>query len=298
MPELHPFVLRRILALRRFAALADADLAALALVAENVTEVTLPPGSLIASPDTALTAIYFVLEGQIASPSPHGARWGEGDVFGALEVLARRPPMVRALTTTSTTALRLLARDVTEILDDSFGLMLATLRGVTARVPRTPGVAGPVAPAPPGPLGLVDRLIALRGQRLFENAPLEALLALARGTEEVVLPAGAVVARAGEPSARCHVIVEGALRATPRDGAPRMLGPGDAFGHLEALGELDRHETIEVVAAARMLETSGPGLLDIIEDHGELGRAILAVLAADLLDQAGPSPRMTRDDSR
>ena len=44
MADLHPFALRRILALRQFPVLCDAELGDLALFAENVAEVTLPAG--------------------------------------------------------------------------------------------------------------------------------------------------------------------------------------------------------------------------------------------------------------
>src|SRR5438477_2258627 len=66
MAKPHPFALRRMLALRQFAALRDADLAELALLAENVTEVRLPAGTVIATAGHRLAALHLILTGEIA----------------------------------------------------------------------------------------------------------------------------------------------------------------------------------------------------------------------------------------
>src|SRR5690242_10646190 len=63
MPDLHPFALRRILALRQFPVLCDAELGELALFAENVAEVTLPAGIAVATAGSQLTALHLVLDG-------------------------------------------------------------------------------------------------------------------------------------------------------------------------------------------------------------------------------------------
>ena len=118
----------------------------------------------------------------------------------------------------------------------------------------------------------------------FTRAPLEGLVALAHASEEVTLPAGAVVAQAGGPATSSYVIIEGASRAALASGTARELGPGDAIGHLEVLGNLPHRETVEVIAPVRALKIDAPSLFDVIEDHTDFGRAILAVLADALLD--------------
>lgn len=233
-----------------------------------------------------------MLTGEIATTGGPRRTWGPRQVFGGLEVLANREASQTAMTTVATTTLQLLAPDVTEILEESFGMMLAALRGLAAA-----SVAGgrqrPRACTLPdrtraGSLGFVGRLLLLRQQPAFLSAPLESLVALAHASEEVSLPAGALMTHAGMPESSSYVIVDGASSAVGASGVPRRLGPGDAIGHLEALAGQPHEETIGVVEPLRAVKVEVSRVFDIIEDHTDFGRAILAALADGLL--ARPSP--------
>lgn len=287
MPDITPFALRRILALRQFPILRDAELGELAMFAENVTEVRLPAGSVVATAGSRLAGLHLVLDGEIATTGRQPRTWGPGQVFGALEVLAYRDASETAVTTAATTTLQLLAPDVTEILEDSFGVMLAAMRGL-AEAQATPRAhARPMLVPMVRSLGLVERLILLRQQTAFSSAPLESLVALAHVSEEVALPTGTAMSRAGAPGASSYLIIEGTSRATRESGASRMLARGDVIGHLEMLGNLPHDETVEVVEPVRALKVDASCVFDVIEDHTDFGRAILAVLAEALL--AAPS---------
>lgn len=283
MADITPFALRRILALRRFPSLRDAELGELVMLAENVTEVLLPAGTVVAEAGARLQAMHLVLDGEIAIARPQPRTWGPDQLFGALEVLANREASRSAVTTIATTTLQLHAADVTEILEDSFGIMLAALRGLAAAraIRGLPDDRAPIVPV--RSLGLVERLILLRQQLAFSRAPLESLVALAHRAEDVVLSSGTVVTTAGTAAAASYVIIEGTSRATSKKDATRVLGPGDAIGHLEMLGGLPHEETVEVISPVRALKVEASCLLDVIEDHTDLGRAILAVLADGLL---------------
>lgn len=287
MPDITPSTLRRILTLKQFPILCDAELGELAMFAENVTEIVLPAGTIVASPGSRLDAVHLVLSGEIATAEDPPRTWGPGQVYGGLEVLAHREASRAAMTTAATTTLQLLAADVLEIIEDSFGVMLAALRGLAAahlqgarqRPPASTLPGGSAA----GSLGFVERLMLLRQQPAFSAAPLESLVALAHASEEVSLPEGTRVAHAGETGTSSFVILDGASSAVGASGVPRRLGPGDAIGHLEALAGQPHDETIEVVEAMRALKVDATRVFDIIEDHTDFGRAILAVLADGLL---------------
>jgi CRP-like cAMP-binding protein len=118
----------------------------------------------------------------------------------------------------------------------------------------------------------------------FSAAPLESLVALAHASEEVALSAGTVMTQVGDAGTSSYVITEGASRARHASGAARLLGPGDAIGHLEILGHLPYEETIEAIEPLRALKIAAPDLFDVIEDHTDFGRTILAALAGQLLD--------------
>lgn len=284
MADVNPLALRRILALRQFPILRDAELGELALFAENVAEVTLSAGTVVATAGSRLDALHLVLDGEIAAVGAQNRAWRPRQVFGALEVLADRGISAHTVTTTETTTLQLLAPDVTEILEDSFGVMRAALRGLAAlartRLTRDRQVTPPAVRS----LGLVERLLVLRQQAAFSGAPLESLAALAHASEEVALPAGTLMTQVGETGTSSYVIIDGASHASHVSGAARALGPGDEIGSLEILGRLPYDETIEVVEPLRALKIEAPRLFDVIEDHTDFGRAILAALAGQLLD--------------
>jgi CRP-like cAMP-binding protein len=291
MRDITPAALRRILMLRQFPILCDAELGELAMFGENVTEVVLPANTIVASAGSRLEALHLVLTGEITTTGRQPRTWGPRQVFGGLEVLANREASQAAMTTVATTTLQLLAPDVTEILDDSFGMMLAALRGLAAAYmtgarPRRRACTLPDRSRGDA-LDFVGRLMLLRQQPAFSTAPLEALVALAHASEEIVLPAGMLVTRAGTTETSSYVILEGEASAIAPSGVVRRLGPGDAIGHLEALANRPHEETIEVVEPGRALKVEAPRVFDVIEDHTDFGRAILAVLADGLLP--GPS---------
>ena len=287
MRDITPSTLRRILALKQFPILCDAELGELAMFAENVTEVALPAGTFVATAGARLEALHLVLTGEIATSGGQRRAWGPREVFGALEVLADREASQTAMTTVATTTFQLLAPDVTEILEDSFGVMLAALRGLAAAhmtgARRQPRACLLPERSRAASLGFVERLMLLRQQPAFLAAPLEPLVALAHAAEEVVLPAGTLVTRAGMTDTSSYVIVEGTSYAVGPSGVPRKLGPGDAIGHLEALAGQPHEETIGVAEPMRALKVEASRVFDVIEDHTDFGRAILAALADRLL---------------
>jgi CRP-like cAMP-binding protein len=285
MRDITPSALRRILTLKQFPILREAELGELAMFAENVTEVVLPPNTLVAREGSRLDALHLVLAGEIATAGGTPRIWGPGQVFGGLEVLADREAPHTAFTTVATTTLQLLAPDVLEILEDSFGVMLAALRGLAGAYAASTSLRGRACtlPDPVRSLGLIERLMLLRQQPAFSGAPLESLVALAHASEEIHLPRGAIVSRAGEPTTSSYVIVEGESSVTGPAGASARLGPGQSIGHLEALASQPHEATIRVVVPMRALKVEASHVFDIIEDHTDFGRAILATLADRLL---------------
>lgn len=299
MSDHDPILLRRLLELRRFPLFASAELGELAMLAENVSEVWHDAGALIARPST-LDAIHLILSGGIAAGS---VAYGAHKAFGVLEVLARRPLAAPAVAVGETRTLRLTAPDLREVLEDNFGLLLITIRELAVRTLaiREAGPLGrPLAASTPmaAPLGLVERMIVLRRMIPFvptpscrqppeahaRAAPLEAIAALAHATKETTWPAGAVMARSDEPPRDARIILDGNVRATRADRDPYLLGPGSSIGVLESLARVHHPATIEVVSPVRALEISSSIIFDVIEDHTELGLAIIEALAGSLLD--------------
>ncbi|HUJ59413.1 MAG TPA: cyclic nucleotide-binding domain-containing protein [Kofleriaceae bacterium] len=286
--DLDAVVLRRVMALRHFALLDDVELAELATLAQNVSETTLVPGARVpATPE----AVHFVLAGSIEAP---GARPSvAGEVFGALELWANRPLPADARAVGPTRTLCLAAEDMFEVLDDNIGLLRACVRAIAAigvtRAPRDPGERSLVIASP---LGLVERLQLLRRQAPLARARIRALTRLAHVSHELTWPAGTIVVRGGEPATSSYVVVDGSVRSSARGDA---VFAGGEFGLLETLAGRAHVDTFEAAAPLRVLASSQAALLDVLDDHSDLGFAVLAALAGDLLDQR---PAWARPNTR
>jgi len=289
MSDHDPIVLRRLFALRQFPMFAGVDLAELAVVAENADAVTLPPGTIVAVPGTPLSALQLVLDGQIAMPG-FSSVWGPHQAFGLLEVLATRELAAPAVAVSETHTLQLRAADVEDVFEDNFGLLTATLRELATRLiavdlPRARAIDEAF---PAAPLGLVDRLIILRHQVPFAAARLQPLAMLAYAATEVSVPADEIVVRAGELARHATLVLGGTLQARGPDRAVRVIGPGEGFGVFETLAGRAHHATIETLTPVRVLQFTSTAIFDVLEDHTDVGLAMLATFARALLDVGPP----------
>ena len=282
MPDFNPMLLRHMLALRQFPMFATAELAELATVAENVVETSFRAGEVVASAAAMLPGLHLVLDGRIDA----GRAWGARDIFGALEVLAGRRAVTAGVAAIETHTLHLSATDLFEVLEDNAGVLRSVVRELAARMlaaaPTT--VAPPPPPCLGGPLGLVERLIVLRQQVPFVGARLQGLAALAHASDEVSWPAGTVVVRAGEPAPGSSLVIAGRLRERWDDGTSRELGAGHMIGGLETLAGIGHAGTIETTTPVRALATSATTILDVLEDHPDVGVSMLSAFARALLD--------------
>lgn len=291
MSDHDPILLRWLLELRRFPLFGGAELAELATLAENVVETVHPSGAIVAAPGR-VESVHLILSGQIdAGPQ----RFAAHEAFGWLEVLARRPLAAAAVAVGETRSLRLASSEVGEIFEDNFGLLAVALRelatrtlsarALSAQLPGPP-IRRAAAPPPAGPLGLVERMTVLRQRTPFSSARLEALAILAYESQETTWHPGEIVSCAGDPARAAYLILDGDLSATSAEHGPALLGPGSVIGVLESLAGLRHPSTISVVTPVRALEIASTVIFDVLEDHPDLGLAMLATFAGGLLDAA------------
>ncbi len=283
MLDVLPGSLRRVLALRQFAPLSSVDLAELAMVAENVAETTLLAGNRIVAQGARVRAVHLILDGKIEAA---GQSWGPREVYGLLEVLARRPAAAPAIASVDTRVLRITAGDMREILEDNFGMLRAVLGDLSTRMlanGRTFGFGAPVASFGER-MTLVERLIALRQHSPLAGGRLQALTAVAQILEQSRWETGDVVIPKGAPPDRMILVLDGALRA-----AGAVFGPGDSIGALEAFAGTPHSSEIVASAPTSALICPVVALIDILEDHGDLGLTMVSTLAKRLLDLAAPN---------
>lgn len=288
MRDHSPVPVQRVLALRQYPGFADADLAELAVLADNVVENHLTAGAFVTRPGR-VPAIHLVLEGRIEMA---GRSWGPRELVGPIEAMAGRPVTAPMIATVETRTLSVGAAEFADILEDNFGLLSNVWRAVarlllaaqqrrTAPSPRRPATPQ-LAVSAAGSLGLVDRLLALRRQTPFAHGKIQALSALAQAAHEQHWPAGASLTRAGDAATSSLIILEGAVRLT-RSG--RVLVPGDTLGTVESLAEALHDDTAEALTEVRALACPAAAMFDVIEDHTDLGLATIASLASELLDE-------------
>src|SRR5688572_6756075 len=133
MHDLQPHGLRRMLSLRQFRLFESADLDELATIAENLADTTIPAGAVVATAGSRLHGVHLILRGRIES-NPRGLTWGPRQAFGVLEVFAKREVAHTAVAATEVHTLHLSETDIGEVLEDNFGVLLATLRELATRV--------------------------------------------------------------------------------------------------------------------------------------------------------------------
>jgi CRP-like cAMP-binding protein len=195
-------------------------------------------------------------------------------------VLASQTPP-RAIATSKTRTLTLGADELGEVLEDNFGLLRALLRDLAGRLVDAGAYRAPVSRSrpPQAQLTLVERLIVLRQHLPFDDGRLQAIAAVAHAAEELTWPGGLQIARAGEAAESAIIVLDGALQA-----GTRILSPGDAIGGLEMLARLRHPTDIVTLEPTRALRCSAATILDVLEDHTELGVAMLSTFARQLLD--------------
>jgi CRP-like cAMP-binding protein len=79
-------------------------------------------------------------------------------------------------------------------------------------------------------------------------------------------------------------MIEGSVRACGDDGATRVLGSGDSVALFETLAAASHSMTFEARTPVHMLKQSSAAILDVIEDHTDLGLAMIGELARMLTD--------------
>lgn len=295
MRDHNPISMRRLLTLRQFPGLAEAELSDLANIADNGFEANYAPGDVVAEPGH-LEAIHLVVEGRIAG----GTRaWAANQMFGLFEVLAGRPITHRVVATQKTRVLGVTASDFSEILEDSYSVLHSARKALARRLLFTERSGTKIAPPstpftladlPDHKLGMVERLIILRQQMQFATGRAQALAAIAQASEERRFPAHTVIADVGEDAAGGVIVLTGLVRATRSDGNAIVYGPGDGFGGLSTMASLPLDRTFETMTPVRVLFTPARALMDIMEDHTDYALGLLSKMAARLLDLEAEPP--------
>jgi CRP-like cAMP-binding protein len=272
----------RRLALRRMAGFDRLGSEELAAIAKRTRRHELAPEELLVSPEQPRTSAHLLVSGELELRRGERAwTWTPAhplDLFW----LARDTAPLEARAKSGVVTLALDFDELEELLADHFPLWL----GTTGDVARALLDLGPRLPPNPARVARVRaplttdrfsaRLVALRAGLAFAGGAIEALAQLADAAVEVVFPRDATLWHEGDAASRLIVPVEGALRGLSDD----EVG---ALGSLELLAERPHRATIVAVTEVRALSIEGEDLLDVLEDHQDLARDCVALLAGTLI---------------
>jgi CRP-like cAMP-binding protein len=285
----------RVLLLRKTAVVGSLPAAAIGQVAEYARERAFPAGAHLLRAGEPAGALYYVVEGEVSlHRRGHAlgvARAGSG--VGELALLARDPEGLSARAQTDTLTLQLRRESVLEMFDDHFAIFHHVLREMCRQLIRllreSPKDALRAAPPPLAvelsetELDLVQRMLYLRQAAPFARSSINALAELSRSVTEVRFEPKTVLWDEGFSSRVLFLVASGTVRCQSSRGFEMRVGPGNALGALEALGDVPRW--FQAVTETPLVALAGDvdTLLDVFEDNIEMGADYLAMMAQWML---------------
>lgn len=279
-------------ALPNFQGLSDESLLQ---VAEHARERRFRTGEQLLVEGQPVNCIYIVIDGAVTT-SRQGKTFlvitGNGAV-GILSAFAADPVGWKAVADRDTLTLEIPVTPFLAALEEDFGLLRNALRAMatmalTARghlpVRPEPGRVVEVGTYPDRDPTLVERLIALRNQRVFQTANMDALIEICRRMTVVRVEAGHTFFSVGDPSSYSLRIAYGRVRCTAASGESVDVGAGAVLGALDAWGGQPRSYAAVAETPIVGYETPTEHFLAVLEMHPGLALTLLKVIAASLIE--------------
>ena len=122
---------------------------------------------------------------------------------------------------------------------------------------------------------------------LFTRCSKRELAAVAALADEVILPEGHTLIRAGAQAYSFFVLVEGTAEVSQGDRVVATLGPGDFLGELALILHRPRTATVTLTSPARLLAVSAHNFRPLLERSPQLQFKLLETLAERTLMDTG-----------
>jgi CRP/FNR family cyclic AMP-dependent transcriptional regulator len=143
----------------------------------------------------------------------------------------------------------------------------------------------------------IERVAVLHGVELFRAVPGHELVPVARVLEEVRVDAGVTFIERGAVEDWLFVIAEGSVRVHVGDDRTlRELGPGGVVGDLAVLAPAPRSASVSALEPTLLLRLRREPFDELLEDHPEIARAVIATLARML--QSRPTANGDQPEDR
>jgi CRP-like cAMP-binding protein len=122
----------------------------------------------------------------------------------------------------------------------------------------------------------------LRTIPLFAEVGEAHLERIASSATAFEVESGYVLAERGQPGSGMFVILQGTVEVQVPSHDPVPLGPGEFFGELSLLADMDRVARVKATSAVRGLAIGRTEFLDLVREEPAIAMAMLPVLARRL----------------
>lgn len=284
---------RELLVRARLAHLAGPGIAP--LVARVGEEIVVEPGAVLYRQGEPAHHLYAFVSGELELTAVGRAPLilANQSGLGALDILAALPRSFTATALGPVRATRVTADAYLDFLEEHFELVVSALAGVTDDIhqhslalPPDGGfplvTALPAGDWPAAPWNLVQKIGLLRDSGVFCRANVQALVRLARLAREVRVDEGETVFLRGEAAGKFFLVAAGVVEAVHE--APALVatfGRGDLVCGYGALGAADDQYVATARSPAALLSFTEEDFFDVMEEHFELTRSVLAGIATE-----------------
>jgi CRP-like cAMP-binding protein len=287
----------RVFAIRSVANFQGLDDEGLTLLAEHARELAFPRGAVISREGDPARAIYLVLDGRVkvSRKGQTVAVQENGRGIGLFTALAGAPSP-QAVAELDTRVLEIPIAVFLAALEENFSLLRTSLRLVCAAILRLRGNL-PVHPSAPQkpvetgeyyerPATFVERIIDIQGQAQTA-VDLEALIELARRTQEIRVPEGHLFWSVGDPATFSLRMTYGRVRCTSQDGQQVTVGKSFNIGVLDSWSAQPR--TYEARAETRVIAYRNEleDFATMLENHVGVGLEFVTSMARALASGQG-----------
>ncbi|MGH2742678.1 MAG: cyclic nucleotide-binding domain-containing protein [Thermoleophilaceae bacterium] len=128
---------------------------------------------------------------------------------------------------------------------------------------------------------------ALKRAALFEGLSRKELTQLARVSEDLEIPKGAVLTKEGDLGHEFFVILEGQTEVKRKGKSLGTRGAGDFIGEIALLEEIPRTATVTAKTPLRVFVLTSKDFHHLLEENPNVERKVLRTLAKRVADLSG-----------
>jgi CRP-like cAMP-binding protein len=131
-------------------------------------------------------------------------------------------------------------------------------------------------------LSVVERALRLQSVSIFAGLDHETLQLIAEATVEMALAAGQTLFKKGDTGDALYVVLAGTLQVHDGQRLYAQRGPGQVLGDMALLTGEPRMASVTALSPCHLLRLDRSTMDDLIEQHGKIGRGLIAVLSERL----------------